>query len=63
MMNSIPKVKQAKITKRKIAEPEFKKPGKITGLEFLHNYYKKLDKAHTPETRDMVLSRREEVIA
>ena len=60
MMNSIPKVKRAKITKRKIAEPEFKKPGKITGLEFLHNYYKKLDKAHAPETRDMVISRRED---
>lgn len=60
MMNRIPKVKQAKITKRKIAEPGFKKPGKITGLEFLHNYYKKLDKAHAPETRDMVISRRED---
>ena len=58
MMNRIPKVNQAKITKRKIAEPEFKKPGKIAGLEFLHNYYKKLDKAHAPETRDMVISRR-----
>lgn len=60
MMNRVPKVKQARITKRKIAEPGFKKPGKIAGLEFLHNYYKKLDKAHAPETRDMVLSRRED---
>ena len=61
MMNEIPKVKkQAKITKRKIAEPEFKKPGKIAGLEFLHNYYKKLDKAHAPETREMIISRRED---
>ena len=59
-MNSIPKVKRTKITKRKIAEPEFKKPGKIAGLEFLHNYYKKLDKAHAPETRDMIISRRED---
>lgn len=59
-MNRVPKVKQARITKRKIAEPGFKKPGKIAGLEFLHNYYKKLDKAHAPETRDMVLSRRED---
>ena len=58
MMNRIPKVNQAKITKRKIAEPEFKKPGKIAGLEFLHNYYKKLDKVHAPETRDMIISRR-----
>ena len=58
MMNRVPKIKQAKITKRKIAEPEFKEPGKIAGLEFLHNYYKKLDKAHAPETRDMVISRR-----
>ena len=60
MMNEIPKVKKAKITKRKIAEPEFKKPGKIAGLEFLHNYYKKLDKAHAPETREMIISRRED---
>ena len=60
MMNGIPKVKQAKIIKRKIAEPEFKKPGKIAGLEFLHNYYKKLDKAHAPETREMIISRRED---
>ena len=60
MMNEIPKVNQAKITKRKIAEPEFKKPGKIAGLEFLHNYYKKLDKAHAPETREMIISRRED---
>ena len=60
MMNEIPKVKQAKITKRQIAEPEFKKPGKIAGLEFLHNYYKKLDKAHAPETREMIISRRED---
>ena len=60
MMNEIPKVKQAKITKRKTAEPEFKKPGKIAGLEFLHNYYKKLDKAHAPETREMIISRRED---
>ena len=60
MMNRIPKVNQAKITKRKIAEPEFKKPGKIAGLEFLHNYYKKLDKAHAPETREMIISRRED---
>lgn len=60
MMNRVPKVKQARITKRKIDDPEFKKPGKITGLEFLNNYYKKLDKAHAPETRDMVLSRRED---
>ena len=60
MMNRIPKVKQAKIIKRKIAEPEFKKPGKISGLEFLHNYYKKLDKAHAPETREMIISRRED---
>ena len=59
-MNEIPKVNQAKITKRKIAEPEFKKPGKIAGLEFLHNYYKKLDKAHAPETREMIISRRED---
>ena len=59
-MNGIPKVKQAKIIKRKIAEPEFKKPGKIAGLEFLHNYYKKLDKAHAPETREMIISRRED---
>ena len=44
-MNGIPKVKQAKIIKRKIAEPEFKKPRKIAGLEFLHNYYKDLDNA------------------
>ena len=60
MMNRVPKVKQARITKRKIAEPEFKKPGKISGLEFLHNYYKKLDKAHAPETREMIISRRED---
>lgn len=60
MMNGIPKVKQAKIIKRKIAESEFKKPGKIAGLEFLHNYYKKLDKAHAPETREMIISRRED---
>ena len=59
-MNEVPKVKQAKITKRKIAEPEFKKPGKIAGLEFLHNYYKKLGKAHAPETREMIISRRED---
>ena len=59
-MNGIPKVKQAKIIKRKIAESEFKKPGKIAGLEFLHNYYKKLDKAHAPETREMIISRRED---
>lgn len=55
MMNRIPKVNQAAIAKGKIAEP-----GKITGLEFLHNHYKKLNEAQAPETRDMVISRRED---
>lgn len=56
-MNSVPK---AKITKRKLAEPAFKKAPRITGLDFLNNYYKKLEEAHGPERSGIVLSRRED---
>lgn len=56
-MNSIPK---AKITKRKLAEPAFKKTSRISGLDFLRKYYKKLEEAHGPESARIVLSRRED---
>lgn len=52
------KAKTAKITKRKLPEPEFKKAPKITGLEYLSNYYKKLQMPKPVQHQDIVLSRR-----
>lgn len=54
----LPTVKKAKITRLKPPEPEFKKAPRISKLEYLKNYYKKLDEAHAPEKTDIVLSRR-----
>lgn len=55
-MNNVPK---AKITKRKLAEPAFKKSSpRISGLEYLSNYFKKLDEAHGPAKSGIVMSRR-----
>jgi len=52
------RVLKAKITRRKITQPEFKKPPIISGLEYLSNYYKKLDMPKMPERQNLVLSRR-----
>ena len=60
-MNNVPniaKAKIAKITRRKLAEPSFKKAPRISGLEYLSNYFKKLDEAHGPVKSGIVMSRR-----
>ena len=49
---------KAKITRRNISQPEFKKPPRISGLNYLNNYYKKLDMPNMPEIQRLVLSRR-----
>lgn len=48
----------AKITRRNISQPEFKKAPIISGLDYLNNYYKKLQFPNMPERQNLVLSRR-----
>lgn len=52
------RVLKAKITRRNIVQPEFKKPPIISGPGYLNNYYKKLDMPNIPEKQSLVLSRR-----
>lgn len=52
------RIKKVKITRRNIAQPEFKKPPRISGLDYLKKYYKKLDMPNMPEKQRLVLSRR-----
>lgn len=62
-MINVPKAKitsTAKITRRKLPEPSFKKAPRISGLEYLSNYFKKLEDAHSPISSKIILSRRED---
>ena len=54
-MNRIPKVKQAKITRRQVAEPEFKKPGNTTvqkDIDIVKSQQNKLMKEYKAEEYD-----------
>ena len=57
-MNNVPNIAKVKITRHKLAEPSFKKAPRISGLEYLSNYFKKLDEAHGPVSSKLILSRR-----
>lgn len=47
-----------KIIKREIAEPQFKKAPQFSQVNFLSNFYKKLQEAHAPQRQNIILSRR-----
>lgn len=57
-MNNLPQV--LKPTKRKLPEPQFKKAHRFSGLEYLSNYYKKLQMPKPVQRQDIIISRRED---